>query len=506
MVQAGDSSVIGDLNPYPAMKDSGLEWFGDVPEHWSVRRLSNSVTARINGTWGTDPNGCDDLPCVRVADFDRERLRVRLEEPTLRSIPDRERKNRLLTSGDLLLEKSGGGELQPVGAVMMYDHDVKAVCSNFIAKMPVADDFNSRYLTFLHSHLYAIQLNVRSIKQTIGIQNLDSNSYLGENVSFPPHAEQVGIARFLDHVDCRIQRYIRAKEKVIALLKEQEQAIIHQAVTGQIDVRTGQPYPAYRDSGVAWLGRVPKTWKILPLQRITLDRCDGPFGSGLKSLHYVDEGIRVVRLQNIGHGGFNDADAAFISQEHYATLGDHSVEPGDVLIAGLGDANHPSGRACVAPKRIKPAMVKADCFRFRLNSTICDPEFIALQLTATASTAAAILSTGATRQRTNLRTTLARIVGIPSILEQTLVVEFTRARVSRINSARGTAETGIILLQEYRTRLIADVVTGKLDVREVSAALPEVDPLAGYDKVDDSLDKGGVSPFRQENQPAGVAG
>ena len=161
-------------------------------------------------------------------------------------------------------------------------------------------------------------------------------------VCVPPFPEQSAIARFLDRADHRIQRYIRAKEKLITLLEEQKQAIIHQAVTGQIDVRTSQPYPAYRDSGVAWLGRAPKSWKILPLQRITLDRCDGPFGSGLKSLHYVDEGIRVVRLKNIGHGEFNDADAAFISQEHYATLGDHSVEPGDVLIAGLGDPNHPS--------------------------------------------------------------------------------------------------------------------------------------------------------------------
>ena len=72
----------------------------------------------------------------------------------------------------------------------------------------------------------------------------------------PPLAEQTAIVRFLDHADRRIRRYIRAKQKLIALLEEQKQAIIHQAVTGQIDVRTGQPYPSYKDSGVEWLGNL----------------------------------------------------------------------------------------------------------------------------------------------------------------------------------------------------------------------------------------------------------
>ena len=83
----------------------------------------------------------------------------------------------------------------------------------------------------------------------------------------PPLSEQAAIVRFLDHADRRIRRYLRAKQQLIALLEEQKQALIHQAVTGQIDVRTSQPYPAYKDSGVEWLGRVPKHWRVLPLKR-----------------------------------------------------------------------------------------------------------------------------------------------------------------------------------------------------------------------------------------------
>ena len=188
----------------------------------------------------------------------------------------------------------------------------------------------------------------------------------------------------------RIERAIRAKKKLIALLHEQKHIIIHHAVTRGLDAIVLKP------SGIPWLGEVPKHWEVLPLRRITLRRCDGPFGSGLSSRHYTDSGIRVVRLQNIGHGEFRNGTSAFISAAHYATLGDHGVLHNDVLIAGLGDERHPAGRACVAPTDIEPAMVKADCFRFRLNQERAFPAFVAQHLTATARTASAILSTGST--------------------------------------------------------------------------------------------------------------
>ncbi len=89
-----------------------------------------------------------------------------------------------------------------------------------------------------------------------------TESVLDCTVSHPTLEEQTAIVRFLDHADRRIRRYLRAKEKLIAVLEEQKQAIIQQAVTGQIDVRTGRPYPSYQDSGVEWLGEVPEHWEV----------------------------------------------------------------------------------------------------------------------------------------------------------------------------------------------------------------------------------------------------
>ena len=118
-------------------------------------------------------------------------------------------------------------------------------------------------------------------------------------VQLPPLSEQFAIVRFLDHAERRIRRYIRSKERLIELLEEQKQAIIHQAVTGQIDVRTGQPYPAYKDSGVEWLGKVPVHWHVIALKRILdlLVDCEH------KTAPAVDESeYRVVRTTAVRRG------------------------------------------------------------------------------------------------------------------------------------------------------------------------------------------------------------
>ena len=223
--------------PYPAYKDSGIEWLGKVPEHWEVRRLGATTERLVTGTWGSDPTGRDDIVCVRVADFDRQRWGVDLREPTLRSVPLGERQGRLLAAGDLLLEKSGGGDLQPVGAVVHFDHDQEAVASNFIGRMRVRKQNSARYVLYLNSILYALRITVRSIKQTTGIQNLDVGAYLGESVPLPPPSEQTAIVGFLDAADRRILRHISATNRQIALLKEYRTRLIADVVTGKLDVR-----------------------------------------------------------------------------------------------------------------------------------------------------------------------------------------------------------------------------------------------------------------------------
>ncbi len=364
--------MIADLKPYPSMKDSGVQWLGAVPEHWDVRRLGTSVHGCINGIWGNDPNGREDLPCVRVADFDRVRLRVKLENPTLRAIAPNERNRRLLKQGDLLLEKSGGGNLQPVGVVILYDHDVEAVCSNFVALMLVSAHCDSSYLTYLHSHLYAIRLNVRSIKQTTGIQNLDSSSYLGEPVAFPPLPEQAAIVRYLDYADRRIQHYIRAKQKLITLLQEQKQALIHQAVTGQIDVRTGQPYPAYKPSGVEWLGEVPEHWEVTRLKDVAAVQTGLTLGKNYRGSD--TESYPYLRVANVQSGRL---DLQHVKQLDVppAAAQRSTLQAGDVLMTEGGDIDK-LGRGCVWGGEVAECLHQNHVFAVRCQQKDVLPEFL----------------------------------------------------------------------------------------------------------------------------------
>jgi type I restriction enzyme S subunit len=209
---------------------------------------------------------------------------------------------------------------------------------------------------------------------------------------------------------------------------------------------------------------VPEHWEVQRIARVTLDKCDGPFGSGLKSEHYVDEGIRVVRLQNIKELRFDDTDAAFISEDYFrAELTGHEVKSGDVLIAGLGDDNNLVGRACVAPFGIEPAMVKADCFRFRLDRQKVQPGFVAAQLSCGARHDAGVLATGSTRSRIPLSVTATRTLAIPPLQEQANIEGFLSTETIKIDALVAEQERLIALLKEKRQAVISHAVTKGLD-------------------------------------------
>ncbi|MXY56366.1 MAG: hypothetical protein F4Y41_08185 [Gammaproteobacteria bacterium] len=210
-----------------------------MPEHWSIARLKWSAAYWVNGVWGEEPDGEDDLICVRVADFDRQASRVLLEDPTQRLIPVSQRKGRLLNKGDLLLEKSGGGIRQLVGCVVLYDHDLPAVCSNFVGRVVLTEDADSTFWTYVHRALYAGKLNYPAIKQTTGIQNLDASAYFDTPVAYPPISEQKAIAGYLDAQSGRIDALRAKSELSIERLREYRSAVISAAVTGKIDVRDG---------------------------------------------------------------------------------------------------------------------------------------------------------------------------------------------------------------------------------------------------------------------------
>lgn len=435
--------------PYPRYKESGVDWLGNVPSHWECKRLKVVAPIRVSKL-DVKP---DDLPYVGLEHVESWTGRLLLESQpeAVDSVVG------VFRAGDVLF-----GKLRPYLA-KAASPGFDGVCTSEILALRPTSAVSQRYV--MYSLLDGQHIRyLDSLTFGTKMPRLSPDQVGSSFVPLPPETEQHAIAEFLDRETARIDGLVAKKELLIELLREQRSALITNAVTKGL-----VPDVAMKESGVQWLGKIPAHWEGLALSRVTLSRCDGPFGSGLKSEHYSGSGVRVIRLQNIGWTEFLDADQAYLDETYARQLGDHGVVADDLLIAGLGDEGHPVGRACVAPDYIGPAMVKADCFRFRLDRQRVLPRFAAYQLSATASAAAGSLSTGATRARMNLTTTAGRKIALPPLGEQRAIVDALDREGARYRALVASIRDAIARLQELRTALISAAVTGKIDVREEAA-------------------------------------
>ncbi len=408
-----------------------------------LKRLFDSVSG---GSWGVEPEeGEVNLPCIRGTDFDYQVLRVTTRRAPVRGFSSHEVAKRGARRGDIIIEKSGGGEQQPVGRAALHDSDDIVMPTNFAARLSPSADSDARFLTYLLSSLYAIGATRSSIKQTTGIQNLDLHSFLDTVVHRPSLQAQRAIADFLDAETARIDALIAKKRRLKALLEDRYWNWVSDRVR-----RASAP--------------------TVQLRRALVSITDGPFGSSLTSNHYSDAGARVVRLGNIGMAKFKDEDKAYVSTEHYATLLKHRVRSGDLLIAGLGDANNHVGRGCVAPE-LGPAIVKADCYCATVDQCRASAHFLALYLASPLGrSAVANLSRGSTRTRINLDVAKSVPVILPPLSEQrAIVIEAGRRRQTNL-SLHVALDHQVELLLEHRQALITAAVTGQIEVPEAAAS------------------------------------
>lgn len=203
-------------------------------------RVKYLFESERNGIWGADPVGnADDIPCLRVADFDRERFTA-TTAPTIRSVPRAQRLPRMLRRGDVLLEKSGGTNDKPVGCAVSYLSDEPAVCSNFVAALRPAAGVVPRFAGLLLAAMYQTRRNGPFVNQTTGIQNLDSNAYLSQEIWLPNYGTQEEIVDSVEQANEHAEQLMSLAASRIRLLEERRQALITAAVTGQFDVTTAR--------------------------------------------------------------------------------------------------------------------------------------------------------------------------------------------------------------------------------------------------------------------------
>ena len=186
---------------------------------------------------------------------------------------------------------------------------------------------------------------------------------------------------------------------------------------------------------------------------------DGPFGSNLKTSHYTNKGPRVIRLQNVGHGEFIDA-YAHISDEHFLALSKHSIESGDLVIAALGEA---LPRSCVIPSTVGPAIVKADCIKFKPSASVALSTFLncALNCEDTGKRIAGIVH-GVGRPRLNLQEIKAIALPLPPLAEQRRIVAEVERRLSVIQKTEATVEASLARAERLRQSILKQAFSGKL--------------------------------------------
>ena len=458
---------------YPEYKDSGVEWLGNVPRHWLVDRLKASIVSSKNGIWGDEPKWDEnDIPCVRVADFDRRKLRVELTEPTIRNVTSREREGRILSSGDLLLEKSGGGESQPVGCVVLYDDERLAVCSNFVARVQLAHGLNSSFWRYVHAAAYAVRLTTGSINQTSGIQNLDQDRYFNERAPFPPHDEQVAIANFLDRETAKIDSLVAEQEKLIALLQEKRQAVISHAVTKGLD-----PNVPMKDSGVEWLGEVPAHWTVMPI-RLAARLESGHTPSRSRPDWWKDCTVPWFTLADVWQIRDGGADVVYETKELVSELGlanssARLLPEGTVMLSRTASV----GFSAI----MGVAMATTQDFANWVCREKLRPEFL-LQVFRSMKGEYRRLMMGSTHNTIYMPDIQAFRFALPPLPEQLRIVDYIKEKASTFDDLISEAEVAVRLLTERRTALISAAVTGQIDVRSLANVCEEVEGTTSIKK------------------------
>lgn len=478
--------MIADVKPYPAMKDSCVPWLGQVPAHWEVQRLRNLADMRVSNV---DKHTKDDEQPVRLCNYVDvyKNDYIRPSMSLMRATATKEEIERFrLAEGDVLITKDSEA-WNDIGVPALVRESADDLVSGY--HLALLRPFRERIAgAFLFRSLQSTGVQYQFHVEANGVTRygLSHAAIKSLWLPAPPVSEQAAIVRFLDHADWRIRRYIRAKQKLIKLLEEQKQAIIRRAVTRGLD-----PNVRLKPSGVEWLGDVPEHWEVertKNLFRLRTQKSGRAHGLELLSI-YTHIGVRPRKdLEEKGNKASTTDDYWIVRK------GDLIVNK---LLAWMGAVGVSEYEGVTSPAYdiLMPIRPLCPAFYHHLFRT----KLFLQQFKQR--------SRGIMDMRLRLYfDQLGQIpIVVPPVDEQSEIVAFYVAATADLDRTIATARLEIGLLREYRTRLIADVVTGKLDVREAAARLPQeaedLEPLDEPEALGDASDDSagdGLDPEPEE--------
>ena len=435
------------LKQYPEYKELELPWIDRVPLDWDVLRakcLFNQIDIRSE-------DGEEELLSVSEKQGVTPRKNVNVTMFKAESYKG----YKLCWPGDLVIN-SLWAWMQGLGFSRYH-----GIISTAYGVYRIKNEFQVDYKYFdylFRSAAYLWELRVRSKGIWRSRYQLTDDAFMTMPVIVPPESEQRQIVKYLDSKSAQITKFIRNKRQLIQLLKEQKQAIINQAVTRGLD-----PNVKIKPSGVNWLGDIPEHWNIVPLRSLGkfqngISESAEYFGSGYPFISYGDIYSNMVLPLNVD-GLANSSD------EERKRL---SVEKGDVFFTRTSETIEEIGISSVCMENVKDAVFSGFIIRFRPTKIVLTKEFSKYYFRSYITREFFVKEMNIVTRASLAQDLLKRLpVLLPPSSEQKEIFDFLEKASMRIDLAVEKAQREINLIQEYRTRLISDVVTGKVDVRNI---------------------------------------
>jgi type I restriction enzyme, S subunit len=423
-----------NIKPYPSYKPSGIAWLGEIPSHWEVRKLK--FVDYVN--MGQSPNSED----CNMDKIGLPFLQGNAEFGKFHPIPKLwcVNPNKIAQKDDILLSVRA-----PIGAIN-FAKEKTGIGRGLCAITACKTQIGYLYYSLLNQNKELNSIGTGSTFKAISVDDVRNI-----NLIYPTISEQTAIAHFLDYKLHKIDRFIRKKKKLIGLLNEQKAAIINDAVTKGLD-----PTVLMKDSGIEWLGGVPKHWEIGKLKYLT-----SKIGDGIHATpEYDDNGtIPFINGNNLIKGKINITDRTrLVNSKEYEKY-KIELKIGSLLISingTIGNLAFYQGEDVVFGKSSAFIELKSDIEKEFLYYVL-QSEYISRYFTSTFM--------GSTINNLSLHAIRNTTIFLPPLSEQKSIVIHIEKETALLNQTINTIEREIGLVQEYRTTLIAEAVTGKIDVR-----------------------------------------
>ncbi|HEX8614159.1 MAG TPA: hypothetical protein VF800_23015 [Telluria sp.] len=442
---------------YPAYKHTGVQWLGDVPSHWEVKRLR--FFAKINPAIKLELLA---LPKTEVSflpmDAISEEGSIRLK--MTRPVADVQNGYSYFENGDVVFAKVTPCFENGKGAVM---RDLIGGCGFGTTEITVLRPKKTATVRFINYILRSDRfrkLGVGSMTGAGGLKRVPDEFVRNFKSPLPAKVEQEAI---VEHLDCEIARLynlINKKNLFIELLREKRRAMITHAVTKGID-----PNVQVKSSGFDWMGDVPIHWTVAPIKYFTTHIGSGKTPPGGAEV-YQESGVLFLRSQNVYNDGLRLDDVAYISSALDVEMKGSRVQPNDVLLNITGAS---IGRSCIVPASISSANVNQHVCIIRTCqselaywiSTYFVSDVIQAQIE--------LIQNGAGREGLNFEQIGNMVVALPPVFERKAIKMVVDNETARIDTLISTVMRSIDLLKERCGALITAAVTGQIDVRDHAA-------------------------------------